>query len=399
MKKFLIDEFQEITLNSEDAFRKFLHFRKENDKWQKVCLKEVNILGIANEPLFQMGDEMEVDVTKNDITYKVNLPLTEDALFAIKEGLGMFLAVPVAKIPATPLSYTGYSTLLQRAGINGPVMNTFKGTSRKKALSLQKKQNILNDCFGLFTPDSKTWGWVLFRDGRIPAFNSSAYGILNCWEICEALEEKMKEEHPDFAFHKARITEEFLTVQYLLHDDLANDSFANLLRSFNMDVEEVQLGIGMATSDVGLSEVVAYPFLILNNRTEIRIGRGIGMRHDSCNDIPAFKKVIVPLASVFDECEDRIEKLGNTDINNVGVVVNAICQNNPTIFPKEFVDSYRKNLRVSAKPDGTAMDCYLALYDIAEAYMTAKKPSINRRLVILDHVSRLMFADFKKYDI
>lgn len=304
---------------------------------------------------------------------------------------GLFLTFPVdGKRKIYPTRHTAFTSICQRAGLGGPTISNFIGTSFKKVLPVTEKAAWLTRGFSLYAQKCN----ILIRDEKISAMMSSSYSILPADELVEALEKELKKEHKDTKMLNATISHEYLNVEYLLNDEDADSSFSLLLKDLGLD-ENVKTGIGFATSDVGLSRAYVYPFFMIESGYKTRFGDSIGVEHEGKNSVDTFVQLLPKADSLFKEAENQIEKLGNTDIKSVSYTVRNIVDDNKSLFPKSFADDIIATL--SSQP-GTAIDVYLALNEIVENFIASRGNNPTLSLTLKDRLSKYLYINIKKYD-
>ncbi len=379
MAKYLKFDDQVTVLTKHEELQKYLQFRKENDVWVQPYIKETAVVGIEDHPLF-----LSQYFSSNGIE------LNDEANECVKDT-GLFLTFPVdGKRKIYPTRHTAFTSICQRAGLSGPTISNFIGTSFKKVLPVTEKAAWLTRGFSLYAQKCN----ILIRDEKISAMMSGGYSILPADELVEALEKELKKEHKDMKMLSATISHEYLNVEYLLNDEDADSSFSLLLKDFGM-AENVKTGIGFATSDVGLSRAYVYPFFMTEDGYTTRFGDSIGVEHEGKNNVETFVQLLPRVDSLFKEAENQIEKLGNTDIKSLSYTVRNIAEDNKSLFPKSFADDVIATL---SSQKGTAIDVYLALNEIVENYIVSRGNNPTLALTLKDRLSKYLYTNMKKYD-
>lgn len=379
MKKYLKFDDQIVVLNKQEALQEYLQFRRENDVWVQPYINESAVVGIDDHPLFLPQYFSENNILLND-----------DSNECVRDT-GLFLSFPMdGKRVIYPTRHVAFYSICQRAGITGSTISNFTETPFKKVLPVTEKAAWLTRGFSLYTQKCN----ILIRDGKVSAMMSSSYRILPADELVNALEEKIRKEHPEMEMRTARITHEYLNVEYLLNDEEADAGFTTLLKELGLDAE-VKTGIGFATSDVGLSRAYVYSFFTMDGQVT-RFGDSIGVEHEGKNDVNTFIKLLPDVGNLFTEAEDQIEKLGNMDIHSVASTVRNITEKNKALFPKAFADDVIASLVMKS---GTAIDVYLALNEIVENYINSRGCNPSHALILKDRASKYLHENIKRYDI
>ncbi len=303
----------------------YFAFRRKYDQWVTVAINQCSVVAVENNPIFSSIKMKEFGIVDTEETNYSNMECVGDS--------GLFLRFPINVTAVTmPTRYTAFRGMLERAGLGGNTLTNYVRYRKKEVLPVELKAKWLSTGMSLYGSDTK----ILIRDEKVTAMLSDDYAILPVYDLVPILEEKCKEIYPDMKFSSGYVTHEYFTCEYHLHDDATDNAFKNLLVDIKAVDESarVSCGIIFVTSDVGLSRACAYPTLLLSNKT-IRFGRGISLLHKGGNDLESFEKVIQSVSSIFDEAEERVEKLGNTDIPDIKSVVEQIVEEYKGIFAKK----------------------------------------------------------------
>lgn len=386
MSRYLERDDQVVTLSEKEKLGEYLQFRKENDIWEQPYLNEIDVIGITNE-------ETLLDLQLENLGLEKTDPVVE----CVKDN-GIFLNLPVHGERATyPTRMIAFESLCKRAGIEGSTIKQFRDNGKAMALPLLRKAEILSEFLKL----KKRKANVLIRDEKVSAVLSDSYAIIPEWEIIRILEEELRKEHPNFEFESATISHGFFIATYYLHDEITEGDFLLQLKNLHVDVDEVHCGITVATSDTGDSQVFAYPFLMVDKKL-IRIGK-IGVKHyskkeDEDNKLDLFVEELQKVSASFHDCEEQIERLGNLDIEDVPRTVTNIVSTMKTISVNSPITKDKlASLYLNVPMQGTGMDVYLCLLDVAEAQKQASNYSPKKFLEITAEIAGFLFADMLAY--
>ena len=259
-------------------------------------------------------------------------------------------------------------------------------------LSPEKKAERLRED-ALFYPKECQ---ILVREGMVIGNHSAGDVVLPEIELIKTMEAALTGEHPDLAFKRGEISLEFLHCWYDLNDPANEECFELILEEHGVDTmcQPVRFGIEFYTSDSASSSAAVYPYFSVRGLIA-RIGDGIRLDHDGMSSIKEWKKRLPEVDSLFKEAEDRIEAMGNTQINDVKLTIVNITDKYSGKFPKKAVRDYLEDM---VDGPGTAIDVYLALCEIIEAHCTNNNISGIRKLNLTAEVSKFLFRDFREFD-
>lgn len=394
MEKYLQYDDSVVTLTSVDDFREYLRFRKEHDVWFEPFINEMAVVGIANEPLFIPGYCKDPEVKKNGYVYKVESLDHEDKdVWDCINSTGIFLAIPDnGRFRAFPIRDFAYDSICKRAGDDCATMTRFDARPNKKILPVTEKAERLSRDFSLYSDVCR----VLYRDNKISVALSKEYCIMENSDLVDALECQLKADHSDFQFCKAEISHAYLSVSYLLNDPENEETFRLKLNDLGSCIKELKAGVEFCTSDIGLSKVRANVWFDIDG-LKIYSEHGIGIRHDSGASVDDFRVACGSLGEALKESEEQIEALGNTEVQNVSLVVSRICKKYP-YFPKDIVSKAVDNCKILYPNGGTGIDVYLTLCSIFQGYCMQSNVTLNKRITLSESLAKLMHLPFDKID-
>lgn len=387
--KYLKDDETKVLKNEEDLME-YLSFRKENDHWVGLDtgefpkIKSCAVVGIENHPLF-IPQYCEDNGIKE----------TESVMECIND-IGLFLAFPdKGKTRIEPIRGIAYDSICGRAGLSGLTIRNFISSSQKEALPLLEKAAWLTRGMSLYGQTCK----ILVRDEKVSAVLSSDYAILPADELIDVIRNSLTQ-CSAIEYAGGEVSHEYLQVSYYIDDTTINEGFRCSLEEAGLDLtgKTVRCGCTFITSDVGLSRAFVSPtvtFIEQNGKAlSIRVGNGVSLKHEGNAALDKFSAMMVGFTSLFEEAEDQIEKLGNTELSNLPAVITKLADENRVTFPKQFTEDVVSGLPLS----GTAMDAYLALLEIVENYNQTKGLNLSTYLNLLDRVTKFMYVDFRKWD-
>ena len=128
-----------------EILKEYLDFRKENDEWFVVQIKDLGAVGIPNLPLFFPSWCNNITIKKDGYTQKVeNIDWTVKENIECIESHGIFLTVPYHnKITAFPVKDSAYSSILNRADDFCPVMLRTKNKNSYICLQMNEQSDYV----------------------------------------------------------------------------------------------------------------------------------------------------------------------------------------------------------------------------------------------------------------
>lgn len=330
-KKYLNADDDNVYLSSKEELQQYLDFRKENDEWIEVYINSLSAVGIPQYPLFIPDKCSDIKVKRVGHTIDV-----EDIRYEAAENkdcidkIGLFLVIPYQnKMVPFPVRELAFSSICQRADDFCGSMARFDPKSNKMVLPIDEKAERLTRDFPLYSDKCK----ILYRDGKISAALSKEYQILPCDELIEALEEKIKKDHPNISFISGRVSHEFLIASYKLNDIEMEESLRLKLNDLGCNIRTLEAGVEFSSSDVGLSCVNTNVYIEVDGIKIIL--SGISMAHKRGVSVSQYSEKLQDFGMIMKESEDKIEKLGNTDIKDISLVIKRITEKNQNVFRKQ----------------------------------------------------------------
>ena len=401
-KSYLTSDFEERFIDTKEELEEYLKFRTENDILIPCPINALSAAGIENIPLFvqEYLDNVEASVQG----YKEPCETLDYDEREVKECIdqtGLFLIVPynnyekrICKNLALPTSEYAVSTILNRCDDFCGTMARFEPKQHKKVLPVSEKAVRITRDFELYDDNCL----VLVRDRKVRAVHSRLYDWLNAEELVEKLEEALNTEHPSYTFESATVTHEYLSVNYMLNDTMMEESLKMSLNDNGSGIKELKAGVQFITSDIGISSVKCN--IILNIDDETIVLGGIDMPHKNGATIEGFADSLKDFGNILKEQEEKIENLGNIEITDVSFVVKEIVEHYSSIFPSQIAETVVDNLKIQfpTTVGGSAIDVYLALFEIINRHKAGGKMGLSRYIFLTDQVSTMINLPFKKIE-
>ncbi len=401
-KTYLTSDFEERFIDNKEELEEYLKFRTENDILIPCPINALSAAGIENIPLFvqEYLDNMEASVQG----YKEPCETLDYDEREVKECIdqtGLFLIVPynnyekrICKNLALPTSEYAVSTILNRCDDFCGTMARFEAKTHKKVLPVSEKAVRITRDFELYDDNCL----VLVRDRKVRAVHSRLYDWLNAEDLLRELENAVSVDHPNIKFESATVTHEYLSVNYMLNDMMMEESLKMALNDHGSSIKELKAGIQFITSDIGISSVKTNIILVVDD--EAIVLRGIDMPHKNGASIEGFADRLKDFGNILKEQEEKIENLGNIEITDVSFVVKEIVEHYSSIFPTQVAEAVIDNLKIEfpISVGGSAIDVYLALFEIINKHKTNSNMSLNRYIFLTDQISGMINLPFKKIE-
>ena len=398
MNTFLKD-FEEIKIDNLENFHEFIETRERTDVWREPYVNELKAVGLPlDSPILAQACLSQLpspEISEEQIV---------EAMTPEYGEMGLVLECPNNKgsLGTFPLRYTAISPLLERAGLGGRSIRNVEEKNMVDALDPTVKANIISTCLALYKENCK----VLFRDNKIATVRSSKYEVLSTNELLNELETALSCEWADFEFVGSQVNHEFLSADFLLHDEDAEKTIKDILIGTNVENKEWKIGLTFVTSDVGNSTAKVSPFLcVLNNDGKISYKMpftdGIGMKHSTGASITKWTTNILPkVMPLISDLENVLEKMANTKIKNPGGCLRHLCMTLrlPKQISLDIAETF-DNMYMTC----TAIDVYCQLIEILSEFekktvQSTQLTSPSTKLRYNDIVANSVFLDYKEHD-
>lgn len=400
--KILENQFEERVEKTEEGFRQVLADISANLTWvtQAVCKTHIIIpnrprketkemmsgqLMITEEGSFEeYKDYVDVVSTHGDLS---DLGAAKQCYKDADRFVVMTLPGD-DKASVIPTFYTAQKGLLARRGCDCPSINGSPAITRPIE---SVEEAFLNDSARRCKSFEK-WGLL---DGGAIANSSLEYVPLDAWAGFEAFVKKVLDKWPSAKYKNGIISYEGYVCDYNLNDQVAASGLKNTLKKFAVRVKDVSLLVRFQTSDTTNSAMGASLYAVLDG-TPMRLASGIRLEHKGEASIEKFEEMLDDLGMLVDEAEEKVEVLGNTNINNpADCLENALrrvhLMNNEG---KAAIDNVLPNTAY------TALDIVIACSDVLQLSIQAdpSKWTIKKQLDMSENIARLLNCKFSELD-
>lgn len=402
-----LNDLQVVTFKGDKAgeeFHDYLLYRKETDQWLQMQINTLSAIPIAKEPLFRKDDAQKAVYYRHGINYPLNTAIdVDDPAVSETVDAGFFLVAieTDGKFEAKPVRYTAFSSLLERSGTNCEAMTLTENKEKKHPVDIHRKA----DWFNWAKDQRDKYTVMLFRDGKIGYAGSESYEPLCPYEGMKLLEAAIRADHPNFSFLSGMASHEYLFGEYLLNDVMMESSLQSMLSLHGFTYESVRAGVRYSTSEVGTNSMTAKCFFEVKGKEEKQYSRielpgEVYVTHTgkAGDGLKRWEDELKKLGTIFKESEDRFEQLGNIEIQDVCVCLQAI-RNTYTFLPMKETQDVVESLRTE-HPDGkgTAMDVFIAINEIASKLYYAPDLTPSRYINMAEQVQKLIYLDYADID-
>ena len=386
---------EQRTHGSREELQEYLDFCKEGDRWVTPYGTEVTMV------LMDPENELFKDAYKSDFSPTPEKPDMVASGVEDEQGFedafrstGMLAVFPLGnKMVAYPVIWTAEQGVYGRAGLYGPTIANNVETARRRHLQNNLRASWLTQGINLL----KGRVVLLLRDGVVSGFNSDEYAVLPVYEAIPILEKKLKEDRPDATYVSGMVNHEFLMAEYDLKDPAASDGLSQILKKAGQQVDSLTACVRFSTSDTAAAMLQATPYYVLNG-VPIRLGKGTGIKHTGNATMENWEKSLDSLGMLFKECEDQVEKLGNTVINHPAGCLQRVAEKArlPITATREVVE--RMLLRFAGKTGCYAIDVYLALNEIVDLACKNENYTPKKVLDLSEEVAKCLNIKFEYFD-
>ena len=418
MEKFLTKDTEIRNLNTREELQEYLDFRDANDIWVEPYIEECALVGLENNPLAIMELKGRSDLV---------IDSSVDDLEACSNDMGWLLNFPLGtKYVVYPVLYTGIESVCQRAGIAGRTIRNTEEKKYAKVMSPVRKAAIISEMFGLYSNRCK----ILIRDGKIPYMGSNLYLPLSAKKGIETLEKELKEEYPDLLYVSGMVSNEYLYTEFNLNDETLEANVRASLEDAGKRCSTVSAGVRFITSDVGTSMMRVSAYITIDGVKAV-LGKPIGIRHDISKatkekktsdyeytsviteegivktqetveaeevEMTRFSEEVRKIGAVFKECEDQVESLGNTIVNNPAGCFQHIVLSNK-LLPMGTAKEIAKEIELAYPGCASAIDIFFALNDLVERSNQKKVMTPTQYINMTESVAETLFYDYTAYDL
>ena len=396
-------DFQQITFTTEVEMKNFIDTQEQTDQWIGCYSKELEAVPLENNELnLYVKDAFQHTLLNGFSVDGFEKSVTEDEIKSSMETTKMSLALPVNnKFELYPLRYTAWDQIQARAGITGASINSVKEKANAYEMAPQDRCMILNKGLAL----RKDKALVLIRDGKITACLSgdeADYKVLKSSELIKITENKLRNYFTAVNWTGSTVSHEILSVTYKVNDAELEKRILNLLKSYGLTRDKIDVSVMLTTSDVGKCAARLTPIIKADGRS-LPFGLAQSVTHKGETAEQKFSAIAETFMAKFRENIKNIEKLMQIKITNP-----ASCLYN--VYEELGLSGYASALkqcmeRIKAEHATfcTAYDIYWylneMLYITEDANTKAGKiTSLYGSIKAQETVAKVLFMDVTAFD-
>ncbi len=384
----LLKENEEKLFVTVEATKEFFKEQETADVWKDCRTAELTAFPVPGlNTVWHTPEQIKLDC---GFPQDVSCETVDDCFQNTKVGIN----VPLDKKVPYPLSSTGFSSAMMRAGFEASsILRDTDEKRRHEEMPPSEKTTILN--LGLSRMKDKAK--VLIRDEMVRAVLSgdeSDYKVLPSSELMQELEEGLKVTYPNLTFHHGVVSHERMEVNYLLKDEKLKERILQALKTPSAE-RYGEPSVKLTSSDVGLGGANIYPVLF-DGKKSMLLGEKLSLCHLGAS-IEQFRENVQQVNSWFKDQEKHLQEMANTAVKHPGGCLRAMAK--AAGLPKKAVmeQSYDFETRFGAGRYYQS-DVYSELYEILYAYAETTKMPAAKQLSLAENICRKSMF-FEKYDV
>ena len=312
---------------------------------------------------------------------------TQEILIDTRNNTG--LCISGEKLPETALRSCALSSLFARARIGGAAL----GDVSKPVL-----RNIINEC--LKVAPKKGVSKIRLAEGKVSAVLSSSYVPLSMPEIFEMAVGYIDKRFPANYFAGGSWSHAISSAEWALSSEEGLlKAYKAALRKHGIKDTNIQPGLRLSSSDIGISGVNLMPKLVVgNDRLLLPLGGPVGLEHKGDASLVKFKE---NLQGVFAQYGDQLEKLASlleitiqNPVNCMKLIMKRLA------IPKKYAAPVLEIFGIGFGHNGhcTAHDIYYGLGELM-MQMQIQKATGEQMLRTEEAIAKALTLNFADYDV
>jgi hypothetical protein len=370
-RKYCLDNASKNFGNASEMLE-FLEEREENANW---------IVDVETQAL-------ELRLLEDSVIYDTFSELTTDT--AKNTGLVLQCLGLEVPLPQTPLRTCALPTLQDRAQIAGKALT-------KVGASVYR--DILNNCLDVASKKSKCK--VRIADGKISVVLSSSYVPLSMPEIFDTAINYIQTRFPRNTFaggywnHSMSMGEWELTGEYNLVKDYIN---ALSKHGIEVNADEVQPGLRLTSSDIGISGVNLVPKLVVGkDRLLLPLGSVVRLEHKGEANMNRFRENLEGVFALYGDGLEKLAKLLDVEIANPAGCMEAVLKHLGIAqkYAKPTLEAFER-----AYSDGETCTAHDIYYGLGELLMQLQIHNVTGEVAlrIEESIAKALTLNYANYD-
>lgn len=311
-----MNDYEIVSLDS-TTYKDFFKTQAVEDVWEKVLTREIYATPLENNELNLFVDGAFAATLPNGYEIKGFAPdVTDDGIRSTMETVKTSVAVPLNdKWELYPLRFTAFNHLQDRAGITGRTINGLKDRARSKELPPATRCVMLNEGLRLYND----YTLVLIRDGKISSLLSgdeNDYAVMPAIDLINKLETAMDGMFENYEMKECKVSHEIAYLRYDISDSELQRQIRETLMANGQIVNNVNVGLVLSTSDVGLCAARLTPVITVDG-VVLPVASAKATEHKGGSKaLPLFCDNISLLLANYRKTAENLNRLLRTVINN-----------------------------------------------------------------------------------
>ena len=372
-ERVFADEFYKGFFREGD-FLAFIEEREENSDWEKVKSSELRFYPIADGHRASSMLEEKLREKGKECVFKDTMEHTR-LILKVRDEL-------------YPIRSCAIKTILERARVSGNALNKVQKTELAQ---------ILNYCMKVAGGDAL----LRFCEDKISAVHggdASDYAVLKTPELFRRTVEYLQDNFSGYTFAGASYDHSIVTAVWSLDNEEALlKEYKESLQTHGLPCDEIQLGLGLTTSDTGQSGANLYPMIFFGSELRnIPLGSPLKLHHKNKADLARFDEQLNLLYAQYSKALGNMQSMMDVYVLHP---INAMLGVMKRIgIPKKYATLIAEDYRL--KRGDTACSAYEAYLQISEViYLMQCDGAEGSKIVMMEeNIARAVHLRWKDYD-
>ena len=303
----------------------------------------------------------------------------------------------------------------QVSNISKIALPTLYETAKLNGSALSRMYQVhLSECLNYALNVAKGSSLILVRRGKIMALHSDAaggYAVMPISELIKITKNGLAARFGEVKFKEGYMSNAYMQAIWELPDakDQMMASYQSVLANSVSHFHAIDFmpSVRLSSSDTARSSAILQPCFRMNDRTYIRLGNGISVKHERKSQgiygTQLYEDEIKNVFAKFNETFEKVKEMAETEIwNPVNCFIGIINHINRSgsIISKTYADAAREEVEIfaSQSPCISMHDIYLSMSQIVSS---AKAANASRNTIfhIEEGIARVLTMNWKDFDI
>ena len=325
--------------------------------------------------------------------------VTDDELCHVMENRMFLLSFPYrGDRTQLPVAISVEDQMYKRSKTNCAYIMQEETDARRDVLLCDERSRLVTDGFA----KTKSKVHLLIRNGLVWAINDGIHVHTPELDLVESLFDSLMD-FEDVELKSSLFTNDSTYVRIGITDSKSEKLLVGLLDDIGFAYETVSLGVQFTDGTRGNSASRVQPILEIDGRP-IPFGNELRMEHrsdrgDKSSSIEYWRTLCGQMYSLIEDSTEQIKKFAGIKIKNPGGTLRMAAFKEK--FPLEATLKVASNLEYSFPGGCTALDIYVALYDIIDVYAESISDGMTpiARLGWEEKASRFLKRDVTDIDL